>query len=222
MSDCDPTDYHDYVIREGRFIGRFDEMYRACANPWPESDLDLDANPVSCYAATLLARRNLKRVFSFGMGKGAHLRWLGARVPGLAHSGCDISPTAIEEARARHPEIESSVAGIDQFLDRNIDFDVLLLREVIWYILDDWRRFCEGLKRKYAGRYVLAELTFYDEQGYGEEHFDGPDEFITRFPFAIEEVLRHHATPRHASAKEWCWFWQGSSAHKNHQFDLRG
>lgn len=195
MSEIKSTDYHDYVIRDGRFIGSFEEMYRTCENPWPETDEDLDANPVSSYAAALLARRGFKRVFSFGMGKGTHLNWLSGKAPGLTLAGCDISPTAIADARMRYPEIDASVANVDQFLAAEIDFDVLLLREVIWYILEDWARYCDTVKRKYAGRHVLAELTFYDEQGYGRQHFDGPDEFIARFPFAIEEVLRHHVSP---------------------------
>ncbi len=196
MPDQKLVDYHDYVISEGRFIGRFEEMYKACENPWPESADDLELNPISSYAATLLARHGFKRIFSFGMGKGTHLAWLGGKVPGLSLAGCDISPTAISEATVRHPEINASVADAANFIESDIEFDVLLFREVIWYILTDWQQLCTTLKQKYAGRYVLVELTFYDDQRYGVEYFDGPDEFILRFPFTILEVLRHHVTPQ--------------------------
>ena len=32
------TDYHDYVIKDGRFIGAFEEMYRNCPDPWHQDE----------------------------------------------------------------------------------------------------------------------------------------------------------------------------------------
>ena len=34
MSELKSKDYHDYFIKDGRFIGRFDEMYKNVDDPW--------------------------------------------------------------------------------------------------------------------------------------------------------------------------------------------
>ena len=49
-------DYHDYVIKDGRFVGQFDQMYKDCENPWPETEKDLENNPISVYAATIIQK----------------------------------------------------------------------------------------------------------------------------------------------------------------------
>ena len=50
MSHTGTTDYHDYFIKDGRFIGRFEEMYRDVDDPWHIDALgrrlDMDA---ACY-----------------------------------------------------------------------------------------------------------------------------------------------------------------------------
>jgi len=188
------SDYHDFVIKDGSFIGRFEDMYQQCEDPWPESEADLEENPVSSYAPKILIRHRLTKIFSFGIGKGTHLAWLGRKVPGSTLFGCDISSTAVAECASRHPNITADVQDVATFIARDVEFEVLILREVIWYLLEDWDMLIDYLRKQCPGRYILVELSFYDQQNYGTDRFDGPAEFIERFPFKVIEVLRLHTS----------------------------
>jgi SAM-dependent methyltransferase len=189
-------DYHDYVIKEGKLVGRFEEMYQLCENPWPETEDDLDANPVSLRTAQLVNAEGRRNIFSLGCGKGLHLNWLAKRCPGVTVSGCDVSATAVQYCRERHPWIAARQMDVREFCDQRFEFDLLLLREIVWYILSDWDYLCRALAEKYRGRHVAVELSFYDRQSYGKGYFNGPSMFINKFPFKIKEILRHHCTRR--------------------------
>lgn len=187
-------DYHDYVIKNGKLIGRFEEMYRVCEDPWPETEVDLEANPCSTRSREILAAHGYKSVLSIGSGKGLHLNWLRKSCPDTRFFGCDVSETAVEHSKARYPQLEVEVGGPLAVLDGSRTYDLVIFREVVWYVLSEWETICRRLKEAYTGASVLVELTFYDDQTYGKDHFDGPDEFVTRFPFEVREVLRHHIT----------------------------
>lgn len=187
-------DYHDYVIKNGKLIGRFEEMYRVCEDPWPETEVDLEANPCSTRSREILAAHGYKSVLSIGSGKGLHLNWLRKSCPDTRFFGCDVSETAVEHSKARYPQLEVEVGGPLAVLDGSRTYDLVIFREVVWYVLSEWETICRRLKEAYTGTSVLVELTFYDDQTYGNDHFDGPDEFVTRFPFEVREVLRHHLT----------------------------
>ncbi len=187
-------DYHDYVIKNGKLIGRFEEMYRVCEDPWPETEVDLEANPCSTRSREILAAHGYKSVLSIGSGKGLHLNWLRKSCPDTRFFVCDVSETAVEHSKARYPQLEVEVGGPLAVLDGSRTYDLVIFREVVWYVLSEWETICRRLKEAYTGTSVLVELTFYDDQTYGNDHFDGPDEFVTRFPFEVREVLRHHLT----------------------------
>ena len=187
-------DYHDYVIRDGKLIGRFEEMYQVCEDPWPETEADLEANLCSIRSREILAAHGYKSGVSIGSGKGLHLNWLSKSCPNTRFFGCDVSETAVAHSKAHYPQFEVEVGGPLTALDGSRFYDFVIFREVVWYILSEWETVCRSLKEAYTGTSVLVELTFYDDQTYGNEHFDGPDEFVARFPFEIREVVRQHTT----------------------------
>ena len=43
-------DYHDYVIKDGKLVGEFEQMYQNVKDPWPESQVDMDNNEASVAA----------------------------------------------------------------------------------------------------------------------------------------------------------------------------
>lgn len=190
------NDYHDYVIKDGKLIGRFEEMYRNCDNPWPETEGDLDFLPTTSRTPLIINHYGHKRIFSVGSGKGMHLNWLRNKCPQIMVEGCDISATAVEICRVIYPEITTHVMSVAEFNYHYFNFDLILIRETVWYILDYWQAFCNHLKETYNGRHIIVELTFYDDQKYGNDYFDGPDEFIAKFPFDIIEIVRYHVTDK--------------------------
>lgn len=193
-SDIPSRDYHDYVIKNGCFIGRFEEMYKVCENPWPETEEDLNAMPCSVRTTQLIAANKPARVLSVGSGKGLHLNWLAQACPGTEFEGCEISETAVRESLRRYPHLSVNQFDAKDFSARHWDFDLILFREVIWYILPYWESICQEMRARYGGKQIITELSFYDRQEYGKEYFNGPDEFVKKFPFPILEVLRHHTT----------------------------
>jgi hypothetical protein len=190
------SDYHDYVIRDGKLIGRFEEMYRNCDDPWPETEDDLEFLPTSSRTPFIINHYGHRHIFSIGSGKGFHINWLRRKCPHITVEGCEISETAAKICRDRYPEIPVHVMSVSEFPDRDFIFDLLIIRETIWYILKDWQMLCDHLRKKYKGRHIIIELSFYDVQTYGTDFFDGPDDFVAKFPFEILEIVRYHVTSK--------------------------
>lgn len=190
----DPKDYHDYVIKDGKLVGKFDEMYRLCPNPWPETEDDLDRLPPSLRTAQIIRDNNHMKVLSAGSGKGLHLNWLQKACPRTAFEGFEVSETAVASSMSAYPGISVRQMDISDFCKYDWDFDLILFREIVWYILPQWEVICSDLLKRCAGRHIIVELSFYDNQKYGKEYFDGPEDFINKFPFGITEILRHHTT----------------------------
>ena len=84
---------------------------------------------------------------------------------------------------------------IKDFEKYTFDFDVILFREILWYILPQWDFVIKTLKKRYKSKYIIIEISCYDNQTYGRKHFDGPDAIIKEFPFQIDEIVRHHLSP---------------------------
>jgi SAM-dependent methyltransferase len=189
-------DYHDYVIKDGRLVGRFEDMYQNCEDPWPETEEYLEFLPTSSRTYQIINRHGYKRIFSVGSGKGMHLNWLQKKCPGIKTEGCEISKTAVDYCKKNYPDITAHVMSVSDFPLYDFDFDLIIIRETVWYILNDWQGFCDHLKHKYKGRHIIVELSFYDIQTYGTEFFDGPDGFMAKFPFDILEIVRYHTTSK--------------------------
>ncbi|MDP3396801.1 MAG: class I SAM-dependent methyltransferase [Methanoregula sp.] len=189
-------DYHDYVIKNGKMVGRFEEMYRNCDNPWPETEDDLEFLPTSSRTPLIINRNEYKRIFSVGSGKGMHLNWLLKKCPQIIVEGCEVSPTAVGICNKNFPNITTHIMDVAEFPNHDFNFDLIVIRETTWYFLDQWQTFCYHLKEKYKDRHIIVELSFYDNQTYGKDIFDGPDEFIAKFPFEIIEIVRYHVTDK--------------------------
>jgi len=191
----DKSDYHEYVIKDGKFVGEFEEMYQKCKNPWPETEHDLDNNPVSSYTPSIISQQGFIKIFSLGIGSGLHAAWLKKKVPEISIEGCDISETALKYCHKYHPEVRTYHMDVNAFIKKTIDFDLVILREILWYILPSWKNLMYSLAQKYEGKHILIEITCYDNQTYGREFFDGPEDIIKKFPFTLKDIVRHHVTP---------------------------
>lgn len=89
-------DYHDYVIKDGRFIGAFEEMYQNIDDPWHHGDAtsiqyDLDLYLIGRFR--ICERGGL--VLDMGCGKGAFTARLKQQMPNVHILGVDVAPTAI-------------------------------------------------------------------------------------------------------------------------------
>ena len=181
------VDYHDYVIKEGRFIGAFEEMYRRCADPWHQDSVQ----PVSeDLALALLARQSYADVLDLGCGKGRFTDRLHRSTRATVRA-LDLSETAVQAAGARYPGIEFAAREIPPIPFGDAQFDLVVAAELLWYVLPKLSELFLETRRvlKEGGQFLILQ-TFYPagRQLYGREILDGPETLIRKLPF---RVLHH-------------------------------
>lgn len=176
--------YQDFVIKNGKFVGRFEEMYRKFDDPWHQSEPDAVELSVGRQAAcTAIRRYQIKSVVEFGCGKG-HFAHMIETLTAAKVCGVDIAPTAIEKAGALFPGTRFEVGEVKN-LPRYRDFDAILFSEVTWYLLPELKKTFELMREHFAGKYFIHNLVFYPVgvQQYGKEYFTSLEEFLAYCPF---------------------------------------
>lgn len=167
--------YQDYLIRDGSFVGEFEQMYRDFEDPWNQTTTEQFASEKAVgvnLLNRLATRHGVRRVVELGCGFGHYTGRVAAL--GLDVLGMDISETAIRTARERHSGVEFAVGGIEQHsFIKDYQPDVVVLAEVTWYVLPHLERFIEFLRSDLPDAYVLHLLTTYPAgvQKYGNEFF---------------------------------------------------
>jgi SAM-dependent methyltransferase len=183
--------YQDYVIRDGRLIGEFEQMYRDFADPWHESTAEEFASEKAVglnLLARLGRRHGVRRVLEVGCGFGhysARIRALGFDVLGV-----DISETAVNTARSRHPGVEFAVGKLDDHdLIRHFHPDVIVMAEVTWYVLEPLRPFLDFMRAELPNAFLLHMLTTYPRgvQRYGADYFTDLDSILKYFGMSYLE-----------------------------------
>jgi SAM-dependent methyltransferase len=177
--------YQDYVIKDGKFIGKFEEMYQKFPDPWHQSEVARNAHSYSRNITTLnILRYNIKSVVEFGCGYG-HNANLIYEATGAKIKGVDISPTAINKARQLFPHLDFAVDTVDN-IEAYREYDGVLFAEITWYILNSLDSILDKLLLHFHGKYFLHNLVFYHGgQEYGREYFTNLKEFINYVPFKL-------------------------------------
>lgn len=108
------AEYHKYVFDTDKrsFVGKFEEMYQqekiTNFDSWHQDDSRQLNRRI---ALDIINEYNFEKIVDIGSGKGTlthQLKKINNHVLGL-----DISPTAIEVARARFPDVEFDVADVN-------------------------------------------------------------------------------------------------------------
>ena len=137
-------DYHDYVIKNGKFIGAFEEMYQNIEDPWHHGDAtaihyDMILYLVNRYKICTMGGE----ILDLGCGKGAFTSRLKKELP-LAHVlAVDIAPTAIRKAREKYGHLGICFKSMNiQKSYRSIrkKFDFIVMSQLMWYILPNFKK----------------------------------------------------------------------------------
>ncbi|HEY6162339.1 MAG TPA: hypothetical protein VI112_13995 [Bacteroidia bacterium] len=117
-------DYHDYVIRDGKYIGKFEEMYKTFDDPWMQSQ---QPNKYSRSAGIHhLKNHYITSVLECGCGLGYYAEWI-YRETGIIPKSIDISPSAIEKAKKIFPHLDFELADVTKELSRFRDKECIFL-----------------------------------------------------------------------------------------------
>lgn len=206
MDQRKSPDYRDFVIKNGMFIGAFEEMYQNVEDPWCIGDAtDLQYDIV----LMLLDHFSIQpeRILDIGCGKGAFTDRIKRSRPGSNVMGVDISQTAIHIAQKTYSRQGLRFETMDiqrdykSFHDR---FDLVIMSQIIWYILpfvkDITRHIFTSMLN--PGGYLCISQSFLkpEEQTYGKDIISSLEdliEIIDLSPLQIIEIDRlenHNAT----------------------------
>ncbi|MEQ8228935.1 MAG: methyltransferase domain-containing protein [Rhodospirillales bacterium] len=176
------NDYHDYVIKDGKLVGKFEEMYQNCEDPWDRAKLSGNSQSdwlLQRACSVIAAEAGACRAIDLGCGVGQSVKAIENIADRIA--GVDISATAIARATAALPDHAFAVGDLKAFMSHNDafrqielgEYNTLILCHLTWYILEDLADFRNWLAENWAGRYVVHVLAVYPPgvQKYGADLF---------------------------------------------------
>lgn len=208
------SDYHDYVIKDGKLIAEFELMYqKSKETPWHQdstahslfTDIDIAIinsffrrwKPVNCSHLNML---------DLGCGLGYTTERLRSELVAPVKSkwfGFDISPTAVEKASHMFPKVEYHAVDI---LDKKINskyknkFDFIYIKDIIWYVCDKIDLVVENLKYMLSsqnGGGIIYILQFFPDK----EEFYGKDVFPSEYE-AMRYFSKHFKKIYFSSTRE--------------------
>ena len=183
-------DYHDYFIKDGRHIGRYDEMYQNCADPWRIEEMG--PRPDMRAALLLLAGREgqVGRFLDIGAGLGLFTGLLTQALwrenPAARGVVTDIAPAAVEQAARRLADARLEFRPLDARRLAEGDpfppasFDLIVMAQVLWGLLEDLPGTLSALANLLPpGGLMLISQHFLPPggQGYGADVVAGPEDF---------------------------------------------
>lgn len=186
--------YQDYVIKDGVFVGKFEEMYQEFPDPWNIASQGRH-NPVEALALNAAQRLFDDHNARIGLDIGCGLGDLSSRLAatGLQVTGMDCSPSAVAKAASSFPLCHFICTdALDKETIRRVNPDLIVLSELLWYILPRLHDLLAFLRRDLPRVHIVNLLTFYPQgqQQYGTEWFTDLDGLIYYFAdrgFQVEE-----------------------------------
>jgi ubiquinone/menaquinone biosynthesis C-methylase UbiE len=170
--------YQDLVIKNGKLVGKFDEMYQTFEDPWEQSIRE-NFSYEKTIGLDIIKNNNLNTILELGCGHGHYTN----KIKNVSKNaiGVDISETAIKKAKMNYPDCEFIVSDITNInLYNNID--CIMMVEITWYVLEKLSEF-KKIISKYKGLSFFHTLNTYppNVQKYGVEYFTNNEEIMNYF-----------------------------------------
>lgn len=204
--------YHDYFIQNGRHIGRYEDMYATCPDPWRIEEL---GPRLDMEAALLLLRgheKKIRRFLDVGAGLGLFSGLLCERIwrenPVARGLITDISATAVAGAEKRLSDPRLAFQSLDirglaaQPVFPAESFDLVVMAQVLWGILEN---LAETLGQVAAllprgGLFLISQHFPGSKQGYGADIVARPDDlaaFLSLAGFTVLNTLETNRAVNH-------------------------
>lgn len=196
------------------FVGDFEGLYRAEADPWGQSGRDgvmasyyAESRKRLCAALQRLSAGYSTGGLEIGCGHGHTLPAL-QKAFGGHWAGLDISPAAVEQARRLHPSFSfyvGDVCDLHALTPHHVGkYSAVILSQCLWYLIDridaavgNALRFCAP-----GGLLIVTQAFLKGEQRYGADIANGfPGTlalFLERFPDLILIEAHFDDSGRHA------------------------
>lgn len=193
--------YHKYVIEDGKFIGKFEEMYQEISDPWAcLSNKNSLGNDILLLLMKHLKHKNKKKIsiFDVGCGLGGLTKRIKTLFPEAKIYACDVSSSAILKAKKRKG-IEFFVYDIlnqsrsELFLKDN-SLDLIVMSQVIFYLLPRLSNILELFYKLLTdGGGVIIQQAFFcsDVQKYGNKIFEKTTDLKKYLSQAGFEICSH-------------------------------
>ena len=172
--------YQDLVIKNGKFVGKFEEMYQKFSDPWnllKKNKLDggcsLNYKIIYYYCNKLKQKKKLTTL-EIGCGFAQISNELFKN--GFKVYGTDISETAIRKSKKKYPKLKNTLF-VSNFLNlslyEKLNPDIIILSDITWYILPELKKFIKWYKGLKKEVYLIHSLAVYgkNKQKYGKEYF---------------------------------------------------
>lgn len=183
--------YQDYVIRDGKLIGEFEQMYIDYEDPWLQSSREKYSSERAIainWCQSLSENNDKLKVLELGCGLGHFSNRLAQS--GFEVLGIDISSTAISKAKSLYGSVSFKAGDILDFdIYDQFQPDVIIMSEITWYVLDKLEDYLTYLRVKFPGMHLIHLLTTYPlgEQSYGRDYFTNQSEILDYFKLSYLE-----------------------------------
>ena len=185
------TDYHDYFLKNGKFIGKFEQMYKYSKEiPWHQDEMAYSV--ISDIDMTILRQFKYESICEIGCGLGYFSNRLQKELSFNEEKptvvGVDLSYTAIKKARNLFPEI-SFIKG-DLLKKRPLSgkyFKLVIIKEILWYVCHRLTQFLQNVMDmiKDDGFLYVSQSFPEVDKWMGQEVIDGPE--------TLKEILIQYA-----------------------------
>lgn len=172
--------YQDLVIKDGKFVGKFDEMYQKFSDPWnllKSNKLDgagnINYKIIYDYCNKL---KQKKKLTTLEIGCGFPQISNQLLKDGFKVYGTDISENVIGKSKKKYPKLKNNLF-VSNFLNfslyKKLNPDIVILSDITWYILPELKQFIKWYKGLKKEVYLIHSLAVYDKnkQKYGKEYF---------------------------------------------------
>mgnify|MGYP001369433420 CR=1 FL=1 len=172
--------YQDFVIKDGKFVGKFDEMYQKFSDPWnllKKNKLvggsNLNYKIIYNYCNQL---KQKKKLTTLEIGCGFPQISNQLLKDGFKVYGTDISETVIRKSKKKYPKLKN-ILFVSNFLNfslyEKLNPDIIILSDITWYILPELKHFIKWYKGLKKEVYLIHSLAVYgkNKQKYGKEYF---------------------------------------------------
>jgi len=189
-------DYHDYVIKDGRLIGEFEQMYKNSRDiPWHQ-DRQEDWLDIQLSIMLLKQYGQFDSMVDFGCGLGYFLdtiyRLCGSNSCNL--NGYDIAQTACSKGKEIFPHINFHELNLMEDVGKDFTYNIsskeanskclFMLRGVLWYVFPKIQNVVRNISRMAEiGDYFLVSQNFppLHSSFVGKEVIPGPQAILDLF-----------------------------------------